>query len=219
MPIQRVRRVEAVEVGVCVDVPAGKLSVSLLSSCRGSGLMGRTSHELEGHGHALLIVRHVCGISRGVFGWSGGGGEGGVAAGWSTCLSMRPDASRLSTKEEAGASPEAAAHVPGQASLATCNSNRAGQARAIPLISQTSSTPLHSIHNAVHSCLQHAQAACHARLPRPAAREESAPPVNSQDEVACPCMYNNTRLTVLYANAVTEGGALWLAAAASATSL
>ena len=153
MPIRSVRRVETIKGGVDVDVPAGKLSVSLLSSCRRSGLMGRTSHELEGHGHALLIVRHVCGISRGV-GWSGV--CGGVAAGWSACLSMRPDASRLSTKEEAGASPEAAAHVPGQASLATCNSNRAGQAHAVPLISKTSPTPLHSIHNAVHSCLQHA---------------------------------------------------------------
>ena len=65
MPIRSVRRVEAIKGGVDVDVPAGKLSVSLLSSWRGSGLVGRTSHELEGHGHALLIVRHVCGISRG----------------------------------------------------------------------------------------------------------------------------------------------------------
>jgi hypothetical protein len=82
MPIQWVRGVEAVEGGMAIGVPAGKLSVSLLSSCRGSGLVGRTSHELEGHGHALLIVRHVCGISRGVLAgavavlradWSGGG--------------------------------------------------------------------------------------------------------------------------------------------------
>jgi hypothetical protein len=35
-----------------------------LSGCR--GLVSRTSHELEGHGHALLVVRHICGISRGV---------------------------------------------------------------------------------------------------------------------------------------------------------
>lgn len=63
MPFQHIRRIEAVE---GVGVPAGKMLVSLLSSCHRSGLVGRTSHELEGHGHALLIVRHVCGISRGV---------------------------------------------------------------------------------------------------------------------------------------------------------
>lgn len=68
-----------------MGVPAAKLSVSLLSSCRGNGLVGRTSHELEGHGHALLIVRHVCGISRGVVGLSGGGGESGVGGGM-VCL-------------------------------------------------------------------------------------------------------------------------------------
>lgn len=65
MPVQYIRRVEFRKGGVGVGVPAGKLSVSLLSSWRGSGLVGRTSHELEGHGHALLIVRHVCGISWG----------------------------------------------------------------------------------------------------------------------------------------------------------
>jgi len=65
---QCMRRIETGKGGVVVGVPAGKLSVSLLSSCCGSGLVGRTSHELEGHGHALLIVRHVCGISRGVVG-------------------------------------------------------------------------------------------------------------------------------------------------------
>ena len=81
MPVQCVRGVEVCEGGVGVGVPAGKLSVSLLSSCRGSGLVGRTSHELEGHGHALLIVRHVCGIFRGVVGLGGGGGEGGVGGG------------------------------------------------------------------------------------------------------------------------------------------
>jgi hypothetical protein len=134
-----------------------------------------------------------------------------VAAGWSACLGMRSDASRSSTKEEA-ASPEAAAHVPGQASLSTSNSNRAGQAHTIPLNPQTSSTPRHSTHNAVHPCLQHAQAARHARLPRPAACEEPAPPGHSQDEVACPCMYTNTRLPASYANTVIEGGALWLVA-------
>ena len=81
MPVQYIRRVEFRKGGVGVGVPAGKLSVSLLSSWRGSGLVGRTSHELEGHGHALLIVRHVCGILRGVVGLGGGGGEGGVGGG------------------------------------------------------------------------------------------------------------------------------------------
>jgi len=28
-----------------------------------------SSHELEGHGHALLVVRHICGISRGFVIW------------------------------------------------------------------------------------------------------------------------------------------------------
>ena len=107
-----------------VGVPAGKLSVSLLSSWRGSGLVGRTSHELEGHGHALLIVRHVCGIFWGVGGLSGGGGEGVVGGGLVCLLEYAIGRSRSSTKEEA-ASPEAAAHVPGQAghSLATCDCN------------------------------------------------------------------------------------------------
>jgi hypothetical protein len=82
MPVCQVYMGSAVEGGVCV--PAVRVSVSLLSRCRYSGLAGRTSHELEGHGHALLIVRHVCGISRGVD-WSGVGG--GVAAGWSACWS------------------------------------------------------------------------------------------------------------------------------------
>lgn len=72
MPVRRVQKSAAAGGGV--GVPAGKLSVSLLSSCRGSGLVGRTSHELEGHGHALLIVRHVCGIS--------GGYAGAAAAVW-----------------------------------------------------------------------------------------------------------------------------------------
>jgi hypothetical protein len=76
MPVQFIRRIEVVEGGV--GVPAGKVSVSLLSSCRGNGLMGRTSHELEGHGHALLVVRHVCGISRGVR-------LGGVLVDWRSC--------------------------------------------------------------------------------------------------------------------------------------
>ena len=70
MPVQYIRRVEFRKGGVGVGVPAGKLSVSLLLGWRGSGLVGRTSHELEGHGHALLIVRHVCGISRGVLSWA-----------------------------------------------------------------------------------------------------------------------------------------------------
>lgn len=67
MPFQYIRRIEGLE---GVGVPAGRKLVSLLSSCHRSGLVGRTSHELEGHGHALLIVRHVCGISRGVLVWA-----------------------------------------------------------------------------------------------------------------------------------------------------
>lgn len=120
------------------------------------------------------------------------------AAEWSACLlEYAIGRSRSSTKEEA-ASPEAAAHVPGQASLATCDSNRAGQAHAIPLIPQTSSTPPHSTHNAVHSCLQHAQAARHACFPPPAAREGPAPPGLSQDEVARSRMYTCTDTACLY---------------------
>lgn len=200
MPIRYIRRVEVREGGVGVGVPAGKLSVSLLSSWRGSGLVGRTSHELEGHGHALLIVRHVCGISWGVIGLGGGGGEGGVGGGLVCLLEYAIQRSRSSTKEEA-ASPEAAAHVPGQAghSLATCDSNsRAGQAHAIPLIPHASLTPRHSTHNAVHSCLQHAQAARHACFPPPAAREGPAPPGLSQDEVARSRMYPWTDTACLY---------------------
>lgn len=140
MPVQCIRGVEVCEGGVGVGVPAVKLLVSLLSSCRGSELVGRTSHELEGHGHALLIVRHVCGILRGLLVWAVAVVRVEWAAEWSACLlEYAIGRSRSSTKEEA-ASPEAAAHVPGQASLATCDSNRAGQAHAIPLIPQTSST-------------------------------------------------------------------------------
>jgi hypothetical protein len=109
MPVCQVYMGSVVEGGVCV--PAVRVSVSLLSRCRYSGLAGRTSHELEGHGHALLIVRHVCGISRGVD-WSGVGG--GVAAGWSACWSMRPRALKV-VDDEGGSR----VHVPhaSQASL------------------------------------------------------------------------------------------------------
>lgn len=155
--------------------------------------MGRTSHELEGHGHALLIVRHVCGISRGVC-WSGGGGAGGgVAAGWSACWSMRS----ISRGRRRRRKP------PRRKPLRTCQAKlRAGELRlqqsrrahAIPLKPQISSPPFHSTHNAVHPCLQHAQAARHARLPPPAAREGPAPPVLSQDEVSRSCMYAENSL-------------------------
>lgn len=128
MPVQYVRKIEVREGGVGVGVPAGKLSVSLLSSWRGSGLVGRTSHELEGHGHALLIVRHVCGISWGVVGLSGGGGEGGVGDGLVCLLEYAIGRSRSSTKEEA-ASPEAAAHVPGQAGHSLAGDLRLQQSR------------------------------------------------------------------------------------------
>jgi hypothetical protein len=67
-------------------------------------------------------------------------------------------------------------HVPPSFTLASCDSKRQGQAHTIPLILQQTLSPLHSIHNAVHPCFQHAQAARYARLPRPAAREGSAPP-------------------------------------------
>jgi hypothetical protein len=38
-----------------------------------------SSHELEGHGHALLVVGHVCGISRGI------SLKGVVVCGWIDC--------------------------------------------------------------------------------------------------------------------------------------
>ena len=179
MPIWRVRRSEAVASGV--DVPAVKLSVSLLSSWVTSGLAGRTSHELEGHGNALLIVRHVCGISWGIrfewrrwWWWSGGG---------LLCLLVaysRGRRRRSKPEPRARAKPSL---------LASCDSNSQDGRIAIPLNPQIrlSASPL--THNAVHSCLQHAQAARHARLPRPAAREEPAPPGHSQDEVSRSCQY------------------------------
>ena len=60
------------DVSVCLS-----LSLSLSLSTRRAHLL-RTSHELEGHGHALLVVRHVCGISRGVR-------LGGVLVDWRSC--------------------------------------------------------------------------------------------------------------------------------------
>lgn len=51
-------------------VSISAMSKLLLSRKRASGTKIRTSHELEGHGDALLIVRHFGGISRELV-WSG----------------------------------------------------------------------------------------------------------------------------------------------------
>jgi hypothetical protein len=86
--------------------------------------------------------------------------------------------------------------------------------KSIPLIDQNNSFSTlqftQHIHNAVYPCLQHAQAACRARLPRPAAREGPAPPVLAQDEVSRSCSYPRERSIQRYTNAnnVAEGGAL-----------
>ena len=183
-----------------VGVPAGKLSVSLLSSWRGSGLVGRTSHELEGHGHALLIVRHVCGISRGVLGWAVAVVRVEWAAGWSACLSMRSGARGRRRRRK----------PPRRKPLRTCQAklpfagdlrlqqSTTGACYTIDLPDLSYASPLHSTHNAVHSCLQHAQAARHACFPPPAAREGPAPPGLSQDEVARSRMYPWTDTACLY---------------------
>lgn len=112
------------------------------------------------------------------------------AAEWSACLLeyalevVVEGGSRLAGSRCARARPSFAGDLRLQQS-------RTG-AYAIPLIPHASLTPRHSAHNAVHSCLQHAQAARHARLPPPAAREGPAPPGLSQDEVARSRMYTNT---------------------------
>lgn len=122
------------------------------------------------------------------------------AADWSACLSMRSGArGRRRRRKPPRRKPLRTCQAKlGIRWLATCDCNRAGQAHAIPLIPQTSSTPPHSTHNAVHSCLQHAQAARHACFPPPAAREGPAPPGLSQDEVARPRMYTCTDTACLY---------------------
>jgi hypothetical protein len=143
MPVQYVCRIEVVEGSV--GVPARKVSVSLLSSCRGSGLIGRTSHELEGHGHALLIVRHVCGISRGIFDWAVAVVRVEWAAEWSTCLLeyaievVVEGGSRLAGSRCARARPSF--H-----SLATCDCNRASRTGACYTIDPSRlsyASPLH----------------------------------------------------------------------------
>jgi hypothetical protein len=51
----------------CERMSVSSLGLLVALSVAGSWIgWERTSHELEGHGHALLVVRHVCGISRGV---------------------------------------------------------------------------------------------------------------------------------------------------------
>jgi hypothetical protein len=205
MPVCEVDMSSEVEGSVCV--PAVKVSVSLLSRCRYSGLAGRTSHELEGHGHALLIVRHVCGISRGVD-WSGVGG--GVAAGWSACWSsMRSrwlSQGRRRRRRKPGGTCRIRFALSGELRLQQA---RTGACYTIEPNPQTLS-PHNSTHNVVHSCLQHAQAARHARIPRPAAREGPAPPGLSQDEDARSRKSSENCLPVLYTNIFAERGTLRL---------
>jgi hypothetical protein len=195
MPVHCSRRIKVVE---GVGVPAGKVSVSLLSSYRGSGLVGRTSHELEGHGHALLIVRHVCGISRGVLGWAVAVVRVEWRGGGLVCLlAWVCDRGRRRRRKPPRRKPlrTCQAKLPFAGDL-RLQQSRTGACYTIDPSDLSYASPLHSTHNAVHSCLQHAQAARHARLPPPAAREGPAPPGLSQDEVARSCMYTKTRLLV-----------------------
>jgi hypothetical protein len=101
------------------------------------------------------------------------------------CCGMRLKVGK--SKEEAGSGTcVSQASTPWRA--ATCDYRQ----ESIPLIDKN----IHSIllshthsptQNAVHPCLQHAQAARRARLPRPAAREGPASAVLAQDEVSRSC--------------------------------
>jgi hypothetical protein len=95
-----------------------------------AGSVVRTSHELEGHGHALLVVRHICGISRGVR--LGGVGElAGLAV---LCWAVVCDRERLKVVEEEAGS----GTCESQASTGSCDSRLQAQ-ESIPLIDQNTS--------------------------------------------------------------------------------
>jgi hypothetical protein len=117
------------------------------------------------------------------------------------------------TKEEAGCTCHMQAKL---RCLASCDSkSRTGAGYTIDLNPQTLSTD-NSTHNVVHSCLQHAQAARHARIPRSAAREGPAPPGLSQDEDARSRKCSENCLLVLYTDTFAERGALRLVISSTA---
>jgi hypothetical protein len=151
-----------------------------------------SSHELERHGHALLVVGHVCGIFSG--GWLVW--EVLLVGGWIGCPLEWYAVHAIEGRRVEGGSRKRHVHEPSQASTGSCDLRL--QARAAYTIdsrkhhSSASHLLTHThTHNAVYSRLQHAQAARRPRLPRPAAREGPAPPVLAQDEVSRQRSYRN----------------------------